>query len=91
VAEESFLIDSRYYKGGSLILAFCNDAETLKGLLVYGRSREEVEAKLRGAITEVLTAPGAKVNFVKVERYPGVLPIDFVPGVFYATADVEHL
>jgi hypothetical protein len=90
VAEESFLIDSRYYKGGSLILAFCNDAET-KGLLVYGRSREEVEAKLRGAITEVLTAAGAKVNFVKVERYPGVLPVDFVPGVFYATADVEHL
>jgi 6,7-dimethyl-8-ribityllumazine synthase len=90
MAVENFLIDSRYYKGGSLILAFCNDAESLKGLLVYGRSREEIEAKLRGAIVEILTATGAKVDSVKVERYPGVLPVDFVPGVFYGTADIER-
>jgi hypothetical protein len=31
-----------------------------QGLLVYGRGREEVEAKLRGAITEVLSAAGAR-------------------------------
>jgi hypothetical protein len=90
MAVQNFLIDSRYYKGGSLILAFCNDAESLKGLLVYGRSREEIEANFRGAIVEILTATGAKVASVKVERYPGVLPVDFVPGVFCGTADIEH-
>jgi hypothetical protein len=90
VAVEDFLIDSRYYKDGSLILAFCNDVESLKGLLVCGRSREEIEAKLRGAITEILTATGAKVGTVKVERYPGILPEDFVPGVFYGSAEVER-
>ena len=58
MAVEDFLIDSRYYRGGSLILAFCNDSESLKGLLVYGRSREEIEAKLRGAIVEILIAGG---------------------------------
>jgi hypothetical protein len=88
VAVEDFLIDSRYYKGGSLIVAFCNDVESLKGLLVCGWKREEIEAKLPGAIAEILTAGGAKVANVKVERYPGILPEDFVPGVFYGTAEV---
>lgn len=36
-------------------MAFCNE---LKGLLVYGRSREEIEAKLPGAVAEILTAQG---------------------------------
>ena len=33
---------------------------------------------------------GALVGVAKVERYPGLLTVDFVPGVFYASADVEH-
>jgi hypothetical protein len=88
MATETFLVDSRYYRGGSLILAFCND---LKGLLVCGRSSEEIEAKLPGAVAEILTARGAEIESVKVERYPGVQPVDFVPGVFSASvAIIEH-
>jgi hypothetical protein len=91
MAVETFLVDSRYYRGGSLILAFCNDERDLKGLLVCGRSRDEIEARLPGAIAEILTARGKKVESVKVDRYPGIFAVDFVPGTFSATVEIgEH-
>jgi hypothetical protein len=50
--------------------------------------RQEIEPKLPGAIAEILTAQGKKVESVKVERYPGLFPIDFVPGVFSVSGEI---
>jgi hypothetical protein len=55
---ETFLGDSRYYRGDSLILAFCNDERDLKGLLVCGRSRDEIEARLPGSDDGLISVGG---------------------------------
>jgi hypothetical protein len=42
-----------------------------------------------GAAGEIVSAFDI-ARVMAVERYPGVLPVDFGPGVFYGTADIEH-
>ena len=42
---------------GGLIVAYSDD---LKGLLVHGRSVDEIKAKLPGAIKEILDAQGVE-------------------------------
>jgi hypothetical protein len=80
-------IDSRYHRGGSLIVAFSDD---LKGLLVYGRTPEEIEARLPEAIREILVAQGMEVGTIEVGREDESLPEDFIPAAFVANAAITY-
>ncbi len=82
---KSIKVETVRHKGTDLLIAFSHD---LPGLLVPGRTHEELRSKLPAAITEVLEASGIKVSNVQAEDDDSASPGDFLPPGFMARAEL---
>lgn len=66
-----------------LIVALSDD---LNGLMVAGRTEEQVESEVPGAIRELLEAAGHRVLSVTAEQEPKGLPPEFSSSMLIARA-----
>ena len=71
------------HREGDLLAAISTE---LHGLVVHGRSPEEIERKLAGAVRDLLEAEGHTVISVAVERDDRVTGAGFGPPPFIANA-----
>lgn len=76
------------YPASDLLVAY---SPGLKGLMVPGRSLEELDEKLPRAITEVMEANGRKVISVDVMDTDDGMPEMFLPRKRVANAVLEAL
>lgn len=68
------------HKRSDLLMAVSDD---LRGLMVPGRSEEEILDKLPRAIQELLEAEGEQVDSIDIEPDS---PADFIPPAYLASA-----
>lgn len=73
-------------KKTGLMIAYSDD---LKGLVVPGRTPEEIEERLPAAIRELLELAGEHVVSVEAIRETDDLPSDFVRASFVANASLH--
>lgn len=73
-------------RDSDLLIAISGD---LPGLMVPGRSDQEVVSKLPDAIREILEAQGNKVVSVSAERESDQLPPAFIATRMIASAKLE--
>ena len=76
------------HKKTGLLMAYSDD---LPGLLVPGRTEEELEERIPGAIEEILQAQGFRVISITTEREESELPEAFRPPAFIAAAQLENM
>ena len=74
------------HRNTNLLMAYSDD---LEGLLVPGRSHEELRRRLPAAITEILQALGVKVTHVEAKDDDDKLPEVFNTAGFMARAELE--
>jgi hypothetical protein len=74
------------HRTSDLLVALSDD---LKGLMVPGRSDEELERKIPMAVREILEAQGFRVISVTADSATGDLPAAFMAREFVANAKVE--
>ena len=63
-------------------------SEEMPGLVVHGRTHEELEHKLPLAVRDLLEASGFQVEDVSVMRDDSVVPSNFGPPAFIANASL---
>jgi hypothetical protein len=73
------------HKGGDLLMAVSED---LRGLVVHGRSDDEIEEKLPGVVRDLLEADGFEVVSLQIERQDESPVPDFGPPTFVANASL---
>lgn len=79
-------IQSKVHRSTGLLVAFSDD---LPGLLVHGRTDDEISAKLPGALREILEALGRRVLSVQLIETGDSEPAGFEPRGFRAAAELE--
>lgn len=77
-----FKITLLEHKETGLLMATSDD---LPGLVVHGKSAEEIEGKLPGIVSDLLKASGEQVGEVRLER-TRIDGIGFGPPSFIANA-----
>lgn len=82
IVVEEIRIELSRHVGSDLMIAHSHE---LRGLMVPGRSLEEIDRKIVPAIRELLEARGLSVVSIDIiER--DASPSEFLPGFFCATA-----
>ena len=70
-----------------LLVAMSDD---LPGLMVHGRTDEEIDERLEGAVRELLEAEGKTVVDIEVTPAEDGLPKGFVTGAVIASARLAY-
>jgi hypothetical protein len=83
--EKTIKIKILGHKGGDLLMAVSDD---LRGLVVHGRSDEEIEERLPGAVRDLLEADGFDVVSLQIKRQDESPVPDFGPPTFVANASL---
>jgi len=85
-AERTIRVALMAHRDTGLLIATSDD---LKGLFLAGRSEDEIERQLPGAIREILEAEGNEVLSLISERDHDRLPETFVAFQFVANARLQ--
>jgi hypothetical protein len=86
--EKSIKIKVLRYNKTGLLMAMSED---MPGLIVHGRSDEELERKLPLAVRDLLEADGHEVVQVTVVRDESSSPHNFGPPAFIANASLTAM